>query len=145
MPIRTVLDDPSGIIIQIVTTSLIAQEIIEAQRELYLSSDHDPNKAVLLDMREGNPSSTNHSEIEKMVHQSSGFWNKMSGGRTAILAGSVDGIAIGRMYKSLAAAMPRWIRVFHDYDDAMTWLQEAPRPGDAWRLGYNSDSRINKI
>jgi hypothetical protein len=145
MPIRTVLDDPSGVILQIVTTSLNAREVIEAQKELYLSAGHDPNKAVLWDLREGNPSGTNHSEIEKMVHQSSGFWNKMSGGRTAILAGSVDGIKIGRMYKSLAAAMPRWIRVFDDHDTAIAWLQEAPPPGDAWRLGDKPDSRINKI
>ena len=145
MPIRTVLDDPSGIIMQIVTTSLITQEVIKAQKDLYLRAGHDPYQAVLWDLRDGNPSGINHSEIEKMVHQSTGFWNKMSGGRTAILANSGDGIAIGRMYKSLAAAMPRWIQVFHDYDDAMAWLQEAPWPGDAWRLGDNPDSRINKI
>ena len=145
MPIRTVLDDPSGIIMQIVTTSLLTQEVIKAQKDLYLSAGHDPNKAVLWDLREGNPSGTNHSEIEKMVHQSSGFWNKMSGGRTAILADCGDGIALGRMYKSLAAAMPRWIQVFHDYDEAIAWLQEAPPPGDAWRLSHNSDSRIDEI
>ena len=145
MPIRTVLDDPLGIIMQIVTNSLVTEEVVQAQKDLYLSAGHDPNTAVLWDLRKGNPSGTNHSEIEKMVHQSSGFWNKMSGGRTAILADSVDGIAVGRMYKSLAAAMPRWIRVFHSYDDAMAWLQEAPPPGDGWRLGDNPDSRINKI
>lgn len=145
MPIRTVLDDPSGIIMQIVTTSLITQEVINAQRDLYLTAGHDPIKAVLWDLREGNPAGTNNSEIEKMVHQSSGFWNKMSGGRTAILANSGDGIAMGRMYKSLAAAMPRWIQVFHDYDEAIAWLQEAQSAGDAWRLGHNPDSRVNKI
>ncbi len=58
MPIRTVLDDPSGIIMQIVTTSLITQEVIKSQKELYLSAGHDPNRAVLWDLREGNPSGT---------------------------------------------------------------------------------------
>jgi len=35
MPIQTVLDDPSGIIMQIVTVSLITREVIKAQKDLY--------------------------------------------------------------------------------------------------------------
>lgn len=124
MPIQTVLDDPSGIIMQIVTSRLVTEEVITAQKDLYLSAGHDPCKAVLWDLRDGNPSATNVSDIEKMVGRSISFWNKMSGGHTAILVSTGDDLSMGRMYKSLAAAMPRGIQVFDDYDKAIAWLQE---------------------
>ncbi len=124
MPIRTVLDDSTGVVMFVVTGTPVGDEIIQAQKELYLNSGHDPLTPLLFDARNANSAALNFSEIERIVDRSTYYWNKMSGGRSAILVGTDDDQALGRMYKTLASAMPRGIQVFGDYDDAITWLQQ---------------------
>ncbi len=128
MPIRTVLDDPTGIVMFVVTGTPVGEEIIQAQKRLYLNSDHDPTTPLLFDARNADSAALNFSEIERIVDRSTYYWNKMSGGRSAILVGTDDDQALGRMYKTLAAAMPRGIQVFGDYEEAVNWLQESRQP-----------------
>lgn len=124
MPIETVKDDQHPFITQLVTVALVVEEVIEAMKRLYLDPDHDPSIPILWDGRQIDPTTAGFNELLKMVDDSTGFWNKMSGGRTAILVAEQSHLATARLYQSLASAMPREIEVFDDYGNAVHWLRQ---------------------
>ncbi len=124
MPIETVKDDQNPFVTQVVTVALVVEEVIDGMKRLYLDPDHEPSTPVLWDARQNDPTSTGFSELFAMVDNSTEFWNKMSGGKTAILVAKHDHLPQARLYQSLAKAMPRELDVFDDYDEAVNWLTQ---------------------
>jgi len=123
MSIEIIDDFKNPFVIQLVLDRLDAQEVVDSQRELYLSPDYDPTRPVLWDTRQVDVQSVS-SDIFKMVEQSTSYWGKMAGGRTAILVSKSENLSFARLYVKLAAAMPRKLSVFLSYDDATQWLLE---------------------
>ena len=129
MPIETVHNPLESFDVQVVTTALVVEEVIAAQKRLYLNPDHDPARPVLWDTR-GVDVKSGFSEILTMVEASTDLWNKMAGGKSAILVAKRAHAMPARLYKQLAEAMPRELQVFVSYDDAVNWLgdQKAHSP-----------------
>ncbi|MCH9651215.1 MAG: hypothetical protein K0U98_23525 [Deltaproteobacteria bacterium] len=125
MPIETTIDSVRGIVVQRVQGELDSNDVIEAQKRLYLDPDHDPALPVLWDTREGSASSMPFGEMENLVDRSEKLWENMGQGRTAILVASEADFGMGRMYQALADQMPRRLAVFYDYEEAIAWLSEA--------------------
>ncbi|MFT7219886.1 MAG: hypothetical protein ACI8Z1_001503 [Candidatus Azotimanducaceae bacterium] len=123
MSIEIIDDFEKPFVVQLVLDRLDVQEVVDSQRELYLSPDCDPTRPVLWDNRQVDVQPV-ASEIFKMVEQSTSFWAKMAGGRTAILVSKSENLSFARLYVKLAAAMPRKLKVFLSYDDATEWLLE---------------------
>jgi len=122
MPIETYQDPSTGLIIQRVVGDLVPQEVIAAQRRLYLEEKIDPRTPVLWDARNSTPSDRTFADMSEMASQSEDFWEAMQGGRTAIVTASKVDFGMGRMYETLADRMPREIQVFMDYQEAVEWL-----------------------
>ena len=107
MSIQTILDPQKPYLIQLVTDALLVNEVIEAQKRLYLDPAHNPQMPVLWDTTDVDVQS-GFTEIFKMVEQSTDFWSNMAGGRTAILVhsanssgnSSANNTATARLYKN---------------------------------------------
>ncbi len=123
MPVSTTSNHNEPFDIQMVTRELIATEVIAAQRALYLAPDHDATRPVLWDARKVDVKS-GFTEMLNMVEGSTDLWRKMAGGRSAILVAERAHAAYGRLYAQLAAAMPRELQVFTDYDEAVSWMTQ---------------------
>ncbi len=121
MPVETIINSDQPFAIQRVTDALIAQEVIEAQRELYLTPGYDPQRPVLWDTSTVDVK-TGFTDILEMVEGSTELWSRMKGGKTAILVAEPQHAANARLYKKLAEAMPRDLEVFIHYDEAVNWL-----------------------
>ncbi|MDA0272434.1 MAG: hypothetical protein O3C68_04170 [Proteobacteria bacterium] len=121
MPIETIQDSGEHFAVQRVTDALVVEEVLAAQKQLYLSPDHNAHRPVLWDTRAADIK-TSFGDILKMVDGSTGLWQKMAGGRSAILVAEREHAMQGRLYKLLAAAMPRELQVFTSYHEAETWL-----------------------
>lgn len=126
MPIDTILDRTLGIAVQRVTVELRGDEVIAAQTRLYGDPEHSPSTPVLWDAREAVVTRVVFEEMRDMAAKAEPLYERMAGGRTAILVGSQADFGMGRMYQSLSAGMPRDLRVFDDYDAALAWLTETP-------------------
>lgn len=124
MPVTTGFDERLGIVIQRIEGDLKLADVLDAQQRLYLDATHDPSIPVLWDARTGRVSSLPHNEMRDMVSGSEALWDRMESGRTAIVTGSEADFGMGRMYEQLAEGMPRELRVFRDWDEAVAWLTE---------------------
>ena len=122
MGVKTTIDTKRGIAVQTVEGDLKIDDVIAAQKRLYLEPGHDPSMPVLWDARRSRAIMQTFNGLSEMVDKSRSFWDRMGQGRTAILVGSVADYGMGRMYAALADSMPREIRVFQDYDEAVAWL-----------------------
>lgn len=120
MPIETQTDHQT-FVIQVVSEALIASEVIDAQRHLYLQPGYDPQRPVLWDTRTVDVKA-GFSDILEMVEGSTELWAQMKGGKTAILVAERQHAMHARLYAKLAEAMPRELEVFTDYDAAVGWL-----------------------
>ncbi len=128
MPITTRFDEELRIIVHVLTGELTPDEVLESQQELYGNGDHDPAIAVLWDCRDAKATNLSFTDMSELVQRSKPLWSTMGTGRTAILTGSIADYGMGRMYELLSEQMPREVRAFQRYDEALTWLKE-PRLG----------------
>lgn len=121
MPVETIINSGHPFAIQRVTDALTTQEVIEAQRELYLTPGYDPETPVLWEINTVRVE-IGFTDILEMVEGSTELWSRMKGSKTAILVAEPQDAANARLYKELAEAMPRELEVFIHYDDAISWL-----------------------
>ena len=121
MPIQTIQDSGEPFAVQLVTEALVVDEVIAAQKQLYLSPGHDARRPVLWDTRTVDVKS-GFADILKMVEDSTELWQKMAGGRTAILVAKREHAMHAKLYKKLAEAMPRELQIFTSYGEAENWL-----------------------
>jgi hypothetical protein len=113
--------------IQLVTQELLVDEVIAAQKKLYLDAEHDSSRSVLWDARSAEVNS-GITELLAMVEHSTDLWAKMSGGKTAILVSNAEHASTARTYRQLASAMPRELSVFTSYGEAINWLTAQSTP-----------------
>jgi hypothetical protein len=126
MPIKTELDEELGIVVHTILGNLKTEEVLEAQRRVYLDEDHDPRMPVLWDARLGRSSGLTYEDLRSLMERSRPLWDRMGPGRTAIVTGSRADFGMARMYESLAHEMPRDIVSFDDYEEAIEWLTGGP-------------------
>ena len=123
MAVDTRIDEETGIAIQEIRGDLSADEILKAQEDLYLESGFDPSRPCLWDATNGNVAGAmSGAEMQGAANRSTTLWERMAGGRTAILVAREADFGMGRMYEQMAADMPRELRVFRDRDEAVAWL-----------------------
>lgn len=121
MPVETIQTAGEPFDRHVVLGSLSPDDVVETQRRYYASPDYDTSRPILWDVR-GIQQRTDSQDIFKMVEDSTAFWSRMAGGRTAILVSGRGQLSGARLYMKLAEAMPRELRVFTSYDDAVDWL-----------------------
>ena len=125
MTVRTYIDDLTGIGVQQIIGALSMQEVVSAQRKLYVELGFDPANPCLWDATEGDVAGTmSASQMQAAAEQSEPLWAKMEGGKTAILVSNAADFGMGRMYEQIASNMPRSLRVFYSRAEAMAWLTE---------------------
>lgn len=125
MTIRTYIDAEVGIAVQKLYGAMTAAEVVSAQRRLYVSMGVHPKLPCLWDVTEGDvATSMDWTGMKFAVEGSEAIWERMRGGRTAILVADEADFGMGRMYATLAENMPREIRVFYSRPDAIAWLTE---------------------
>lgn len=123
MAVFTRIDDERGLAIQEIRGNLSTDEILKAQHELYVELEFDPMKPCLWDATQGNVAAAMSGlEMQTAAKRGSELWERMAGGRTAILVAREADFGMGRMYEQLAADMPRELGVFRDRDEALFWL-----------------------
>ncbi len=123
MAVSTRIDEERGLAIQEIRGDLSTDEILKAQHELYVELGFDPSNPCLWDATQGNVASAMSGlEMQSAATRGSDLWDRMAGGRTAILVASEADYGMGRMYEQLAADMPRELGVFRDRDEALAWL-----------------------
>ena len=109
--------------IQELLGQLTVADIVAAQRRLYIDLGFDPSGPCLWDATGGKVApGMEVGDMQQAVTHSEDLWERMSGGKTAILVGSEADFGMGRMYQQLASNMPREIRVFTARDEALHWL-----------------------
>lgn len=123
MPIETLCNENLPYDVQVIRGPLAPQEVIEAQRRLYLDPNRDMSRPVLWDSRrmKGDAPAT---DVFRMVDDSTELWSQMSGGRSAILVGGRNHVAPARLYAKLAEAIPRSLGIFTSYEEAVAWLMD---------------------
>ena len=123
--VRTYIDEERGLAIQEIEGDLTEEDILAAQRRLYVEFDHDPSRPCLWDATRGNVASAmSGGAMASAAHRSEDLWDHMKGGRTAILVAKESDFGMGRMYEQMASGMPRALRVFRDREEAIAWLLE---------------------
>lgn len=130
MPIETIINNEHPFAVQLVTRSLLADEVVAAQKNLYLAPGHDPSTPVLWDTRTVDVKAS-ITDMLKMVDDSTDLWSQMVGGRTAILVGATKDVATARIYQQFASSMPRDLKIFTEYDEAVSWLLEAGQSAES--------------
>ena len=134
MTIRTYIDADVGIAVQKLSGAMTAVDVVDAQRNLYVAMGVHPKLPCLWDVTEGDVAATmDWTGMKLAVEGSEAIWDRMRGGRTAILVADEADFGMGRMYATLAENMPREIRVFYSRPDAIAWLTADPvqnRPTD---------------
>ena len=124
MAVRTYIDETMDMAVQEIRGDLTADEVLKAQHELYVELGFDPAKPCLWDATEGNVAGAmTGGDMQGAARRSSALWERMAGGRTAILVARESDFGMGRMYEQLAAGMPRELGVFRDREEALVWLR----------------------
>lgn len=133
MPVRTSIDESLGIAVNTVEGALTQDEILAAQHRLYVELGYDPDGRVLWDVRRGRiAESMTGIDIASAVKRSEPLWDRLSGGRSAILVARESDFGMARMYEQLAAEAPRDLHVFRDHDEAIAWLLGVDMERDRW-------------
>lgn len=115
----------TGIGVQEIVGSLRMEEVLTAQRKLYVDLDFDPSHPCLWDATQADVAGgMTGSEMQAAAERSEPLWKKMRGGKTAILVGNAADFGMGRMYEQIASKMPRTLRVFASRAEAMAWLAD---------------------
>ena len=123
MAVETIIDEELGIAVQTIDGDLTLEDVVAAQRLLYVDMSFDPRKPCLWDSINGNiATAMDFGGMQESVQRSRSMWERMAGGKTAILVGRTSDFGMGRMYAQLAEKMPREIRVFEIRDEAIAWL-----------------------
>ncbi len=123
MAVFTRIDEERGLAVQEIHGDLSTDEILKAQHELYVERAFDPAKPCLWDATEGNVAAAmTGREMQTAASRGSALWDRMAGGRTAILVARESDFGMGRMYELMASDMPRELKVFRDRDEALAWL-----------------------
>jgi len=129
MPIEIKIDQTNQIRIATVTGKLLFGDIIDKLKEVY--SDHElfDLPYSIWDVRQADVSSFKANHIQRVAEFVSDNWGKEGSKKTAIIADKDLLFGLSRMYemivglKTTSATM-----VFHNYDDAVTWLIKGTLP-----------------
>lgn len=128
MAVKTYIDAELGIAVQKLSGALAAADVVEAQKRLYIEMGVHPKIPCLWDAVDGDVAAAmDSSGMRTAVGGGEEIWERMKGGRTAILVNDDADFGMGRMYAAMAESMPREIRVFYSKDEAVAWLTSSDK------------------
>ena len=123
MAVRTLIAERMDMAVPEIRGDLTADELLEAQQEPYIELELGLARPYLWNATEGNVAATmTGGDMQPAATRSSVLWEKMAGGRTAILVARDSGFGMVRMLYKHAAGMPRKLGVFRDRDETIVRL-----------------------
>ncbi len=129
MTFETTIDEANQIRITTITGKITIDEIISKLKEIYGDAGLYDLPRSLWDAREAEISDISTSQIKNLADFVSGNWGMEGNKKTALVAVKDFLFGLARMYeKSIEFKTPSIVRVFHDYDEALTWLKESSSP-----------------
>jgi len=124
MPIETMIDKESGIIIRTMIGDFTFEEIRSSFEALIDHHDFDKDLPVLWDFRKTDARNIYKKEIKSIVAFYESQSERRSGIKVAFVVPSDFEYGIARMFEAHALYVPAEIEIFRNYEDAMAWLLE---------------------
>jgi hypothetical protein len=125
MPITHEVDRARNIRIHRASGELTFDELSEELRRIYDSDGFQPDQSSLWDLREADVTSFTKEQIASIVEIVRDRWATQGTARSALVVAREVAFGLARMYELQLDAQPAdRVRVFYDYEEAESWLQE---------------------
>ena len=129
MNIEIKIDKANQIRISTITGKFTLKELLEKLKEIYSDQKLFNLPNSIWDISKADLSSFTAEQIQKLTEFVAGSWGKDSSKKTAIVAGQDFIYGMSRMYaQTLEFKTSNTTVVFHEYDEALTWLTKGTLP-----------------
>ena len=129
MAIEIKIDHDNQIRTAIVTGKLTFEDLLSKLKEIFIDRDIYDLPHSLWDIRQADITSFTAEQISRLAEFVAGNWGLEGKNKIALVADKNFIFGLARMYEILSNfKSPSMTMVFHDYDEALTWLKEGTIP-----------------